>query len=139
MIQPSVKASSADMAVGSISADKQAMIQVKLSQVLEEDAGLREYREQMREYLIDRRLEPFEKLLLNELRDELGLSIEQTDQVLAEEQAPILRAQSAYQQRLSALVKGGHYPFNASIRAELKRFQVKRGLTNAEDDAVSFW
>ena len=123
---------------GFISAEAQVAIQVEVSKALEEeDSSLREYREQVQEYLADRQLEDFEKLLLNHLRDELGLSVEETDRILAEEYAPILQARQVYQQRLTALIQGGFDPFNPAIAAELKKFQVKKNLTDAEVGAIS--
>ena len=131
------KASLGDDA-GFIPAEAQVAIQVEVSKALEEeDSSLREYREQVQEYLNDRQLEPHEKLMLDLLRDELGLSVEETDRILEEEFAPILQARQAYEQRLTALIQGEFDPFNLAIAAELKKFQARRNLTDAEVKAIS--
>ncbi|MBD3880750.1 SUMF1/EgtB/PvdO family nonheme iron enzyme [Phormidium tenue FACHB-886] len=124
--------------VSAIPAQTRVAIQVEVDKALEEeDASLKEYREQVKEYLADRRLEDYEKVLLDQLRDELGLTIAETEGILIEEQAPILQAKQAYVQRLNALIQGGFYPFNEAIEAELRKFQARRNLTDAEVTEIS--
>ena len=117
-----------------LSTELRLTMQLELDKVLEEEATS-QYRSQVKDYLADHQLEPFEQVLLDQLRDELGLSIEETDRILAEEQAPILQARQAYEQRLTALIQ--FYPFNEAIVAELKRFQERRNLTDAEVADIS--
>jgi formylglycine-generating enzyme required for sulfatase activity len=97
--------------------------------------AVEQFREKVREYLSDRKLEEYEKEILNLLRDELGLSPEKADQILEEELAPIRQAQQAYRLRLNALIK--YYPFNEAIKGELKKFQAQRNLTDEEVDEIS--
>lgn len=121
-----------------LSAETRVAIQVEVDKALSEEAtSLREYREQVREYLADHKLEQYERLLLDQLRDELGLSIAETDRILAEEQAPILQARRAYEQRLTALIKRGFYPFNTAIKTALKKVQTRRNLTDEEVEQIS--
>lgn len=96
-----------------------------------------QYREQVREYLEDHKLANYEKVLLEELRQEIELSIEEAKSILSEEYAPILAAQQAYRNRLNGLIQGGFYPFSDDINAELKKIQKRRNLTDKEVAEIS--
>ena len=123
---------------GFIPVEAQVALQVEVSKALEEeDSSLREYREQVQEYLSDRQLEPFEKLLLDHLRDELGLSVEETEAIIQQELAPIQEAQKTYVKRLSGLIAAGHDPKDQRIQAEMKKFQARKNLTDAEVEQIS--
>lgn len=104
-------------------------------QLSEEDANHQQYREQVRDYLRDRKLADYEKILLEELREELDLSPEEAARILEEEQAPIRCAQEAYKRRLVALIR--FYPFDKSIHDELKKIQSQRNLTDEEVNEIS--
>jgi hypothetical protein len=101
---------------------------------LDEEIRLR-YREEVKHYLSDHRLENFERDLLNLLRDDLGLSPEKANQILEEELAPIYKARQAYAIRLKALIK--YYPFSDQVKSELKKFQAQWNLTDEEVDEIS--
>jgi hypothetical protein len=106
-----------------------------IDKTLEEDANVKQYREQVKEYLSDHILEDYERALLDVLRDELGLSSEKGNQILEEELAPIDQARQAYEKRLKALIK--HYPFSDGVKSELKKFQAQWNLTDREVNKIS--
>ncbi|MEP0925356.1 SUMF1/EgtB/PvdO family nonheme iron enzyme [Leptolyngbya sp. ST-U4] len=119
-----------------LSQAKREAIQLDVAQALtEEEPSLKEFRDQVREYLQDHKLADYEKDLLNELREELGLSTEEADRILEEEQEPLRQARQVYAKRLVALIK--YYPFDKTIQAELKKFQRQRNLTDEEVDEIS--
>jgi len=119
-----------------LSQAKREEIQLGVAKALaEEEPSLNQFREQVREYLQDRQLAEYERDLLNALREELGLSTEEADRILEEEQAPIRQAQQAYKKRLVALLK--YYPFNETIERELKKFQIQRDLTDEEVEKIA--
>jgi hypothetical protein len=121
-----------------LSSEAQVAIQVDVDKALEEEAtSLTCYRNEVKRYLTNRSLEAHEQVLLDQLRDELGLSVEETNQILEEEQAPIETAKKVYKRRLVALIESDLYPFNPSIKTELSKFQVEKGLTNEEIDEIS--
>jgi formylglycine-generating enzyme required for sulfatase activity len=123
---------------GAISAETRVAIQFEVGEALEEeDSSLREYREQVQEYLADRKLEDHEKFFLDQLRDELGLSVEETEAIIQQELAPIQEAQSAYAKRLSALIAAGYDPKDRRNQAEMKKFQARKNLTDEEVETVS--
>ena len=119
-----------------LSQAKREEIQLDVAKVLtEEKPGFNQFREQVKEYLQDRHLAEYEKDLLDALREELGLSTEEADEILEEEQAPIRQAQQAYEKRLVALLK--YYPLSDVIQEELRKFQVQRKLTDEEVNQIS--
>ena len=113
-----------------LSEEKRAEIQLDIEKTLEIDIKVKQYREKVKEFLSVRKLEDYEKVFLNRLRDELGLSFEKADQILEEELAPILQAQQSYETLLNDLVK--FYPFSDAIESQLKNFQAERNLTDEE-------
>ena len=110
-------------------------IQLNIDKTLETDAKVKQYREQVKAYLSDRKLEDYEKDLLKALRDELGLSPEKANEILEEELAPIRQAKQAYATRLNLLIK--YYPFTDAIETELQKFQMERNLTDEEVAEIS--
>ena len=88
-------------------------IQLNIDKTLETDAKVKQYREQVKAYLSDRKLEDYEKDLLKALRDELGLSPEKANEILEKELAPIRQAKQAYATRLNLLIK--YYPFTLQL------------------------
>lgn len=125
-----------------LSQETRAKIQLSISKTLEEDSKtseeditFKQYREEVRRYLSDRKLDDYEKDILDELRDEIGLSPEKASQILEEELAPILQAKQAYKTRLNTLIK--YYPFRDEIGRELKKFQSKKNLTDEEVEQIS--
>ncbi|HEY9643562.1 MAG TPA: GUN4 domain-containing protein, partial [Coleofasciculaceae cyanobacterium] len=118
-------------------ADQVAM-QLDVDQLLkEEPASLKQYREQVRQYLSDRILTKFEEIRLEQLRKQLNLSIEAVNRVLAEEQESIWQAQQAYQEMLTGLVESGCYPFSPAIAADLQQFRQELQLTDQEVNQLS--
>ncbi len=120
-----------------LSAEGRAAIHLDIDKSLEADPKIEQYRNQVREYLEDRKLADYEKLLLDELRVELGLSIEETEKILEEEQVPIEQAKDAYRRRLNALILGGFYPLSEPVKNELKKLQAKKNLTDGEVEEIS--
>jgi formylglycine-generating enzyme required for sulfatase activity len=131
------KPSLANISIPTLSEDGRVAILLDIERSLEADPKIELYRDQVREYLEDRKLEDYQKILLETLRVELALSIEITEKILAEEQAPIEQAKAAYRQRLNALIQGGFYPLNEPVKNELKKFQAKKNLTEAEVEEIS--
>jgi formylglycine-generating enzyme required for sulfatase activity len=124
-----------DASPNSLSQETKVEIQLGIDQSLEGDFKVKQYREQVREYLSDRKLEDYEKDLLDTLRDELGLSPEKANQIIEEELAPIRQAQQAYAARLNVLIK--YYPFSDDIKRELKNFQGQKNLSDEEIEQIS--
>jgi len=118
-----------------LSQEKRVDIQLVIDKTLEEDANVKQYREQVKEYLSDHILEDYERALLDVLRDELGLSSEKANQIVEEELAPIYKARQAYAIRLKALIK--YYPFSEQVKSELKKFQAQWNLTDREVNEIS--
>ena len=118
-----------------LSSNEQVELQLTIDRTYEQEIKLKQYREQVREYLQDHELEDYEKDLLDILRDDLELSVAETDKILAEEQAPILQARQLYKKRLVVLIK--YYPLNQAIQGELKKFQIQTNLTDKEVSAIS--
>lgn len=124
-----------DASPNSLSQETKVEIQLGIDQSLEGDFKVKQYREQVREYLSDLKLEDYEKDLLDTLRDELGLSPEKANQIIEEELAPIRQAQQAYAARLNVLIK--YYPFSDDIKRELKNFQAQKNLSDEEIEQIS--
>ncbi|PSB16967.1 hypothetical protein C7B76_10810 [filamentous cyanobacterium CCP2] len=120
-----------------LSSSEQVEIQLNIDRTYGKEIQYKEYRDQVREYLADRRLEEHEKVFLEELRKELGLSVEEAEKILSEEQAPIKEDQEAYTNRLKALINRGLYPFSPAIQASLRTFQTRRELTDQEVEEIS--
>lgn len=62
-----------------------------------------QYRERVQEYLVNRRLTRLQKIRLEQLSRQLGLSAAEAQQILAEELAPIALARETYREALSKL------------------------------------
>lgn len=129
-----------DPSTNNLSQEKTIEIQLAIDNTLraddkETDAKVKRYRDEVRGYLSDRKLEDFEQDLLNVLRDELGLSPSEANKIQEEELTPIRQAKQAYITRLNALIK--YYPFNEAIERELKQFQAQRNLTDEEVEEIS--
>jgi hypothetical protein len=118
-----------------LSQEKRADIQLVIDKTLEEDANVKQYREQVKEYLSDRRLEYYERAILDVLRDKLGLSSEKANQILEEELIPIYQGRQAYESLLKAVIK--YYPFSDEVKSELNNFQAQWNLTDREVDEIS--
>jgi formylglycine-generating enzyme required for sulfatase activity len=112
-------------------------IQIQVDLALETETALKQYREQVREFLANRTLSEIEKIRLKQLRQQLGLTIEDADRILAEEQIPIHQGQQAYRDLLIELIQGGCYPFDEAIQTELKQFQQEWNLTDSEAAAIA--
>lgn len=120
-----------------LSSSEQVEIQLNIDRIYGKEIQFKEYRDQVREYLADRKLEEHEKVFLEELRKELGLLAEEAEKILSEEQAPIQEDQEAYTNRLRALIDSGLYPFSPAIQASLRTFQTRRELTDQEVEEIS--
>ena len=112
-------------------------IQVDVDKALEQEAALKQYRDRVREYLSDRNLSNFEKIRLGQLRKKIGLSLEQAEQIYAEEWEPIQRSRDEYEEMLIELIGDGCYPFDREINQELANLCQELGLTEAEVEAIS--
>lgn len=124
--------------VTALSPDEQTALRLKVDQALaEESASLKQYREQVRDYFQDHELADYEQVFLEQLRQDLGLSVEEADRILLAERSPIQAARTAYARRLEGLIQSGCYPFNEAIKQELRKFQIKHNLTDQEVAAIS--
>ena len=112
-------------------------IQVDVDKALEQEAALKQYRDRVREYLSDRKLSNFERIRLDQLRRNIGLSPEQTEQIFAEEWEPIQRSRDEYEEMLIELIEDGCYPFDREISRELANLCQELGLTEAEVESIS--
>jgi formylglycine-generating enzyme required for sulfatase activity len=120
-----------------LSQETRVTIQLDIDKSLETDAKVKQFREEVREYLEDHKLAEHEKVFLEQSRQELGLSIAEAERILDEEQSPIWAAQQAYRNRLYGLINSGLYPFNERIKTELKKIQTRRNLTDEEVAEIS--
>jgi formylglycine-generating enzyme required for sulfatase activity len=120
-----------------LSQETRLAIQLDIDKSLETDAKVKQFRDEVREYLEDHKLAEHEKVFLEHSRQELGLSIAEAKRILDEEQAPIWAAQQAYRNRLHGLIQNGLYPFNDDIKSNLKREQTRRNLTDEEVAEIS--
>jgi formylglycine-generating enzyme required for sulfatase activity len=105
-------------------------------QVVERDV-IREFRQQVREYLGKRYIEPFEMILLTSLREELHLTPVQAEAIIKQEEAPILRAREEYKNNVLRLIEQGHYPFSQAINTELGKIKTKKNLTDWEVEEIT--
>ena len=112
-------------------------IQVDVDKALEQEAALKQYRDRVREYLSDRKLSNFERIRLDQLRRNIGLSPEQAEQIFAEEWEPIQRSRDEYEEMLIELIGDGCYPFDREISRELANLCQELGLTEAEVESIS--
>lgn len=121
----------------SLSSETRAAIQIEVDQALEEEANLKQYRERVREFLSDRKISNFERIRLEQLRKNLGLTVEEANQIVAEEYEPIQRSQEEYREMLNQLIEAGDYPFNAEVTHELQLLRQELGLTDEEAETIS--
>ena len=103
----------------------------------EKELGLKQYRDRVREFLGDRKLSTLETIRLERLRKDLRLSETEANQILAEEQEPIRKAQDEYKAMLIRLIEAGHYPFDAVTQEELQAVRQELGLTDEEVEAIA--
>lgn len=111
-------------------------LQLKVDQVLSEDARRKQYSERVREFLADRKLTALEKLRLEQIRKNLNLSVEAANQILEQAQAPIRKAQTEYREMLFHLIEQGYYPFAPDTELELQRLSQELNLTEAEVNLI---
>lgn len=77
-----------------LSQEKRTEIQLDIDKSLEADSKIKQYRECVQEFLGDRKLMEFEKIRLEQLRKDLGLSESNANKILEEEQALIRKSQN---------------------------------------------
>lgn len=97
----------------------------------QQQAAEQQYRQQVVEALEDGVISLVERDTLDELREELGLSVEVVAAIEAEVFEPFRRYEEnlkKYQQTLNRLIAGGHYPFSAAIAQDLSKRQRDLGL-----------
>lgn len=100
--------------------------------IKEESSRLRQFRERVQECLEDHQLTVAEKVMLKLRRKTLGLTEEEAEKIIAEEQAPIIQARDNYQELLRELIQEGCYPFDAAIQKDLEKFKKENQLQNWE-------
>jgi formylglycine-generating enzyme required for sulfatase activity len=124
-----------------LSLDENVEIQVNIDRAYDQEIKLKQYRDCVRKFLVDRKLSPLKTIRLKRLREDLGLSVADANQILAEEQAeeqePIRKAQEDYEEMLIRLIEEGHYPLNAETNDELQEFCQELGLTASEVETIS--
>jgi formylglycine-generating enzyme required for sulfatase activity len=121
----------------SIAVATETEIQVNVDKALEQEAALKQYRDRVREYLSDRKLSNFERIRLEQLRNRIGLSPEQAEQIFAEEWEPIQRSREEYEEMLIELIEDGCYPFDSEINQELANLCQELELTEDEVETLS--
>jgi 3',5'-cyclic AMP phosphodiesterase CpdA len=99
--------------------------------VVERNAS-QEFRHQVQEYLSKRHIEPIEIILLNTLRDELGLIVQEAERIIKEEEAPILRGTE------EVPLMDAQKPQSALETWQEKLEHFQRELAIASDAAVKF-
>ncbi|MGD1865143.1 MAG: SUMF1/EgtB/PvdO family nonheme iron enzyme [Phormidesmis sp.] len=119
-----------------LSEEDRAALQVEVAQSLE-SSSMEKFRDRVREYLADHKLSALEEIRLERLRKDLGLSEGEANQLVVEEQAPILKARDEYEEMLLGLIEAWHYPFNSEISEELQDHVRDLGLTEEEEKTVS--
>jgi formylglycine-generating enzyme required for sulfatase activity len=112
-------------------------IQSEIAQSLTENSGSDQYRAKVREALADRTLTKFEEIRLEQLREKLGLTQGEANQILAEEWQPIKEAQAEYRDMLTCLIREGYYPFDADTENELQQLRQELELTDREIADIS--
>ncbi|MBW4527734.1 MAG: tetratricopeptide repeat protein [Phormidium tanganyikae FI6-MK23] len=116
---------------------KREAIQLGVADALaEKNPSQKQYREKVREFLVDRKLTKFEEIRLEQLRRNLGLSVEEANRILEEERKPLQQARDEYQEMLIRLIEEGHYPFDPEIEANLQEFRQKLQLTDEEVETI---
>lgn len=95
-----------------------------------------QYRERVKEYLIDRELTTFHEIRLGILQKQLKLPEAEAQRIVSEELAPIEQAQETYRDALSQLIEAGHNLADEETRQELAQIQQELGLTQAEVTAI---
>jgi formylglycine-generating enzyme required for sulfatase activity len=120
-----------------ISPEMQTTIQLDIDKSLEADSKVKQFRDRVRFYLEDRKLSEIELIRLEQLQEELGLSLHEAERILEEEQAPINKSRQNYRDLLNKLIARGRYPFNSRIQDELKNCQQEEKLTDEEVEEIS--
>jgi formylglycine-generating enzyme required for sulfatase activity len=121
-----------------LSQAKREEIQLHVAKALtEEDSSQKQYRAKVREFLADRKLSKFEEIRLEQLRRNLGLSVEEANRILEEEQKPLQQARDDYQEMLIRLIDEEHYPFSSEIEANLREFRQELQLTDEELETIT--
>jgi curved DNA-binding protein CbpA len=120
-----------------LSHETSAAIQVEIDKSLEADTKVKQYRDRVREFLVDRKLSVLEEMRLERFRKDLGLPIEKATRILEEEWEPIRKAQEEYKEMLIQLIEGEHYPFDAEINRELQQLRQELDLTDSEVETIS--
>ncbi|MEM9091136.1 MAG: GUN4 domain-containing protein [Cyanobacteria bacterium P01_F01_bin.53] len=104
-------------------------------QTVENDAKA-QYRERVKEYLIDRELTTFHEIRLGILQKQLKLPDAEAQRIVSEELAPIEQAKETYRDALSRLIEAGHKPSEKETRQGLAQIQQELGITQAEVTAI---
>lgn len=111
-------------------------IHLEIENALEADVT-KQYRDRVREYLIDHKLTDFEKIRLEQLRKNLRLSVEEAQQILEEEEEPLQKARDEYEEMLIRLIEEGFYPFSTETETNLQELRQELQLTDLEVENVA--
>ncbi|MEP0924359.1 GUN4 domain-containing protein [Leptolyngbya sp. ST-U4] len=111
-------------------------IHLEIENALEADVT-KQYRDRVREYLIDHRLTDFEKIRLEQLRKNLRLSVEEAQQILEEEEEALQKARDEYEEMLIRLIEEGLYPFSTETETNLQQLRQELQLTDLEVENVT--
>ncbi len=117
--------------------ERRTEIQVEVAQSLAKDSASDQYRAKVREFLADRILSKFEEIRLEQLREKLGLSITEANQILAQEQQPIQAARAEYKEMLLRLIEEGYYPFDDATQHGLQQLSQELELTEQEVTTIA--
>jgi formylglycine-generating enzyme required for sulfatase activity len=123
-------------ASSTVAPEKRMAIQVDIDRALDFSKE-QQYRDQVREFLVDRKLSSFELIQLEQLRKKLGISEADASQIEMEEQEFIRRGQQEYQELLVRLIVEEGYPFNSETLDKLQQYREELDLTNTEIEMIS--
>jgi formylglycine-generating enzyme required for sulfatase activity len=96
-----------------------------------ENPNAAEYRSKVREYLATHRISEIEEIELENLLDELEISIEEGRKI-REEEKPLIKARQVYRKLLEAYIQKGDYHFDAEIKEILQRARQDSNLLDWE-------
>ncbi|MFM7449747.1 MAG: CHAT domain-containing protein [Leptolyngbyaceae cyanobacterium] len=117
--------------------ERRTEIQLEVAQSLAKDSASDQYRAKVREFLADRTLSKFEEIRLEQLREKLGLSVTEANQIVAQEQQPIQAARAEYKEMLLRLIEEGYYPFDDTTQRELQQLTQELELTEPEVTTIA--
>lgn len=112
-------------------------IHLDIGEDLKTGFKVRQYRNVVQGFLEDRKLSVLEKIRLEQIQKDLGLSAAEAARVLREELQPLQKAQDQYAEVLHGLIVAGCYPFDSEMQSELQTLVQELGLKEEEAQQIS--